>query len=173
MRPWLLLAVACVVPSFSAVGCLTGEACKPKIDPGAVFKVTLVQETATSDHCHLVDIPHLGPFQVTAADSKPTPDDPTCSLTPAVGPPEQTNLKIDSCEAAKTEMLGVYCQIEYKSTCPGFMTFFFKAMPGVTIDWNARSIDNVLFRVEDFAKICLPDLANCIDEYQVHLDRIN
>ena len=68
-------------------------------------------------------------------------------------------------------LLGVSCQITYPSSCPGLMRLYFFA--DGPVDWTANVITGLHYRVADQAISCLPDIANCVDEYSVRLDRVN
>jgi hypothetical protein len=160
-------------PTQSSGGSIAGGAggsseCDPPIPEGTVFKVSVLQETASSDRCHIVNAAGISPFTITAGKT----EDPECSTTPAVAPPKQTDVVIVSCVPAAHAMLGVYCHMVYKAGCDGHMLFSFVAPPGTDPNWGGAVIDNVLFRIEDYSPNCFADSSNCLDEYTAELERV-
>jgi hypothetical protein len=169
-----LMAVLAVVGSGLAGGCSDSLECKPAMPPGAVYQATLLNETATSDACHIVEMRAMA-FPVTVGKTEPTVSRQDCSVTPAAAPPEQVSIDINvvSCVPSDTEMLGVYCQIQYRTGgCDGHMLFYFAAPPSAHVDWSAREINNVVFRIQDFSPNCFENQSNCLDEYAAKLVRI-
>lgn len=155
----LMLGGACSSPT---------EDCAPPIPAGTRFRVILGSETASSDRCHIVQ--PLSTFDVTAAAADATTPGARCQYAPAAWAPQQTSVNIANCTMQADEMLATYCDFTYKSSCPGNIKFSFTAPPGV--DWNAPIIDGAIFRIRDYASSCLPDTANCLDEWSVRLERI-
>lgn len=154
-----------------AGGCSDNLDCKPIMQQGAVYKATILAETATSDACHIVTATRMSPFSVTVGKTEPTADRPDCSVTPAAAPPEQIDVQILSCEPAETDMLGVYCKILYKAGCDGHMLFSFAAPENTAVNWSAPVIEGVLFRIADFSPNCFADKSNCLDVYTAKLER--
>ena len=153
----------------AAGGTAGGAECAPPIAEGTAFRVTVLQETSTSDKCHVINAARLSPFTITAGKT----DASQCSTTPAVGPPEQNDVTIVSCVPPPEDaMLGTYCQIVYKAGCDGHMLFSFRAPSGVTVDFGAPVVEGAQFRIQDFSPNCFSDQSNCLDEYVVRLERL-
>jgi hypothetical protein len=170
-----LMTAFLALGSGLAGGCSDSLECKPIMPEGAVYKATILVETATSSKCHVVQATRMSPFQVTAGKTQPTATRSDCSVTPAAAPPPaDLDVAIDlaSCVGSETEMLGVYCGITYKAGCPGHMLSYFTAPANANINWGAPVIDNVLFRIQDFSPNCFSDQSNCLDEYTARLERI-
>ncbi|MFZ5892920.1 MAG: hypothetical protein ACOY0T_17805 [Myxococcota bacterium] len=165
--------VLALVACLGAAGCSASADCKPAIESGTTFKVTVMSETANSDKCHIIDIPQISPFKVQAAKTEPTYQHPDCSVTPMAAPPAQMDVIIKDCIPGTSDMLSLYCNIQYPATCDGSMSFWFAGEKDKPVDWKAPVIENVFFRVKDDAPSCLPDIANCFDEYLVKLERQN
>jgi hypothetical protein len=164
--------LALALGSSLASACSAPIECNPPIPAGAVYKVTLTSETPNSDGCHIVKAMLISPFMLTVGKAEATNVDPSCKNSPAAGAPTQTDVLIQSCLPSESDMLGVYCQIQYRSSCEGAMSFYFQNPPGASVDWTSNVIDGAIFRVQDFAARCLPDLANCTDEYTARLERM-
>lgn len=158
--------------SLAAGACSSPIECTPPVAAGTVYKVTLQAETSTSNKCHVVDGFRMSPFTVTVGQPTATNDNPSCTSSPATSAPLQYSVKIGDCVPKESGMLGIYCAIEYPSTCSGHISFYFTTPPGQNVNWNDSVITNALFRVEDRATDCLPDIANCIDEYTAKLERV-
>jgi hypothetical protein len=158
--------------SATAGACSSPIECTPPVPAGAVYQVTLKSETANSDKCHVVDGLMMSPFTLTVGKAQATDSNPSCTSSPAVSAPLQHDVKIVQCVPKESDMLGVYCTIQYPSTCDGHISFYFTAPPGGSVNWNDSVITNALFRVEDRATSCLPDIANCLDEYTAELKRV-
>jgi hypothetical protein len=170
-----LIATLLVLGGGLAGGCSDSLECKAVMPEGAVYKATILAETATSNKCHVVQATRMSPFQVTAGKTEPTTTRSDCSVTPAAGPlPADLDVAIDapSCVPSETEMLGVYCGITYKAGCPGHMLSYFAAPANTNVNWSAAVIDNVLFRIQDFSPNCFSDQSNCLDEYTARLERV-
>lgn len=172
-RLFLGSIVCALLVSAGVGGCSSAPSCDPEIKSGTKFKVTVIKETDKSDGCHVIKVSEFNPFTVSAAKTEPTVDHPDCSVIPADKPPPQDDVFIEKCEPGKTDMLSIFCEIQYPSKCDGAMTFSFAGEKDKVVDWTAPVIDNVYFRIEDKAVSCLPDVANCFDEYQVKLERQN
>ncbi|MGC4093549.1 MAG: hypothetical protein QM756_37755 [Polyangiaceae bacterium] len=162
----LLAATACVA-------CSTGGDCKPTIPSGTNFKITVLEETSRSQKCHVVDIPQISPFQISAAKTEATAQNPSCEVTPAAAPPVQEDILIQGCSPMESGMLGVQCAVQYEAKCTGNMSFWFAAPEGKVVDWTASVIDGVYFDVQDDAPGCLDNINNCFDQYLVKLERLN
>lgn len=179
-RASLRFARGALMTAFFALGsglsgCSDSLDCKPIMPEGAVYKATILVETAASSKCHVVQATRMSPFQVTAGKTQPTPTRSDCSVTPAAAPPPadlDVAIDLSSCVASESEMLGVYCGITYKAGCPGHMLSYFAAPGNANINWGAPVIDNVLFRIQDFSPNCFSDQSNCLDEYTAKLERI-
>jgi hypothetical protein len=168
-RAALALVVATLGAGLSG-GCSDNLDCKPAMQAGAVYKATLVGETTNSDACHIVAATRMSPFNVTVGSSEPTASRRDCSVTPAASAPQQLDVTVLNCVPGQEGMLGVYCQIIYKAGCDGHMQFYFTSANPV--NWGAPVIDNILFRIQDFAPNCFGDASNCLDEYAARLERI-
>ncbi|HET9934684.1 MAG TPA: hypothetical protein VFQ35_28460 [Polyangiaceae bacterium] len=167
-------SVACALcVSAGLGGCSTAASCDPEIKSGTKFKVTVIKETDKSDKCHVIKVSEFSPFMVSAAQTQPTVEHPDCSVIPAADPPPQDDVFIEGCTPGKADMLSIFCEIRYPSKCDGSMTFSFVGEKDKVVDWTAPVIENVYFHIEDKAVSCLPDIANCFDEYQVKLERQN
>ena len=158
--------------SAGAGACSAPIECTPPVPAGAVYRVTLQAETPGSDKCHVVDGFMMSPFNLTVGKAHATDANPSCTSSPAVTAPVQRDVTIVQCVPKESDMLGVYCTIQYESTCDGHMSFYFTSPPGQYVDWNANTITNALFRIEDRATSCLPNIANCLDEYTAKLERL-
>jgi hypothetical protein len=167
-----LLVLTLVLGSSLVGGCSDSLKCEPPIPDGAQFKVTLLGETTHSQACHVVDPTRFSPFVVTAAKTEPTIDHPDCSSVAAVSPPQQLDVTIESCTADDRYMLGIECNIEYKSACTGTIWFVFAAPDPTAVNWQAPVIDNVLFQIQDKPNNCLGGVSDCVDEYAVRLERM-
>lgn len=143
--------------------------CNPPVPPGAQYKVTVVRETDSSDKCHIANL--NSSFTITANNEEPAAGTSSCTMTPAYWAPTQSGMRVVRCQPSGTHMLGTECEMEYPSSCEGLVKFYFFAPAGVQVDWSAQRIENVVFRVEDQVINCIPNLARCIDEYQVILER--
>lgn len=163
--------LALALGSSMASACSAPIECTPPIPEGAIYQVTLTSETPASDACHIVKAMMMSPFMLTVGKAEATNVDPSCKYSPAAGAPTQTDVLIQSCLPSEHDMLGVYCQIQYRSSCDGAISFYFQNPPDKTVDWSANVIDGAIFRVQDYATRCLPDLANCTDEYVARLER--
>ena len=162
----------CAFFSFAAVpGCSGAPDCHPEIASDSKFKVTVMSETDRSDKCHVINVSEISPFVIEAAKTEPTAEHPDCSVTPAAAPPTQDDVIIKSCIPGTSDMLSLYCNIQYPATCDGNMAFSFAGDKDKPVDWTAPVIENVYFRIQDLAPSCLPDIANCFDEYKVKLER--
>lgn len=144
--------------------------CDPPVPPGAQYRVTVHGETPMSDGCHLAQLDNS--FVITAASQEPAAGTASCTMTPANWAPAQRGLQVVRCQPSGTQMLGTMCEMKYPSTCEGLVSFYFSAAAGAAVNWSAPRIENVVFRVEDSILGCIPNLAGCIDEYHVTLDRI-
>jgi hypothetical protein len=153
---------------FSA--CSATPDCSPPIAAGTTFKVTVMSEP--QQNCHVVKIPQISPFQISAAKTEPTALHPDCAVTPAAAPPSQNDVIIKSCIPGNSDMLSISCEVQYPATCSGTMTFSFTAPKDRIVDWNAPVIEGVTFQVVDHAPNCLDNLNNCWDKYVVRLDRV-
>ena len=142
--------------------------CTQVIPEGTKFRVTLLGETDRSDQCHIVNLLNHSPFELVAGKAEP----PTCEAIPATAAPPQDGAQIISCVPDHSDMLGITCSIEYRGGCRGSLKLAFST-DDATIDWSSPRIDNAIYIVEDFAPSCLPDLANCHDEYSARLERTN
>jgi len=140
---------------------------------GTTFKVSVLSETPNSQKCHVINVPLISPFQISAAKTEPTATHPDCSVTPAAAPPVQNDVILDSCIPGTSDMLSIFCRVQYKATCVGSMSFWFSAPKDQSVDWKAPTINNVFFRVQDDSPGCLDNINNCFDEYLVRLDRLN
>lgn len=158
--------------SAAAGACSAPIECTPPVPPGTVYRVTLQAETPASDKCHVVDALMISPFTLTVGKPQATDNNPSCTSSPASSAPLQHDVKIVHCVPKESDMLGVYCTIQYPSTCDGHISFYFTAAPGTSVNWSDNLITNALFRVEDRATSCLPDVANCLDEYTAKLERV-
>jgi hypothetical protein len=167
--------VALGVGLFS--GCSDALECKPPVPEGAVYKVTIMNETPNSDECHLVNALLMSPFSLTVQKTEPTAARPDCSVTPASAPTEQldvlsSELSINRCSGNENSMLGQYCEITYSSGCQGHMQYYFLPAAGAAVNWSDSVIGNVLFRVEDFPGTCFSNHSKCVDEYSAKLERM-
>lgn len=142
--------------------------CNPPIPPGARYKVTVLQETPESDGCHIVNLQST--FEISAAQDTST--ESSCMMTPANWAPDQRGIQVIRCEPSSSEMLGTECEMKYPSLCQGQINFYFYAPVGIPVNWGAPRIEGARFRIADYASECLPDQANCLDEYAVLLERI-
>lgn len=159
--------------SAGAGACSAPIECTPPVPAGTVYRVTLQAETPRSMKCHVVDGLMMSPFTLTVGKAQATDTNPSCTSSPATAAPLQHDVKIVQCVPKASDMLGVYCAIQYPSTCDGHISFYFTAAPGTVVNWNEKLITNALFRVEDRATSCLPDVANCLDEYTAKLERVD
>jgi hypothetical protein len=160
---------------FSAisVACSAEAPCEPPIPEGAIYQVTLGADTEKSNKCHIVDTTRIRTFEIKASKTLPTMAQPSCSVTPASEPPPTQSIKIESCEPDSRDMLGVMCKIQYPSTCPGQMRFFFDEANGASVNWSSPQVNNIVFKVQDFMEeSCLGGIGNCTDEYAAQLVRI-
>lgn len=156
---------------LGAGGCSSELApCNPPVPPGSRYKVTILGETPTSEGCHIAVLDKT--FEVRAADADPSAGTERCALTPARWAPAQRGLTVVNCEPSSSHMLGTNCLMRYPSTCEGRVAFYFYAQPGQTVDWSAPVITNAVFRVEDTTMGCIPDRSDCLDEYNVILERM-
>lgn len=144
--------------------------CDPPIEPGAEYRVTVLRETPESNACHIVKLEPS--FRITAA-FRESLGGPSCTMTPAewAPDPEQKGVMVIDCEPSH-QMLGTECQMLYPSRCQGFINFYFYAPQNSAVDWSAPTIHGARFRVKDHVAGCIPDQANCLDEYDVQLDRM-
>lgn len=174
-RPRLILSgiLGALLASATVGGCSATPTCDPEIKGGTKFKVTVLNETSRSSKCHVVKVYEFNPFIIAAAKTQPTADHPDCSVIPAESPPPQDDVIIKGCTPGTTDMLSIFCDIEYPATCGGTMNFSFGGEANQVVDWTKPVIENVYFRIKDDARGCLPDIANCFDEYQVRLERQN
>lgn len=162
-----VLSVLCVALSGSCSSPI--PECNPPIEPGTQFNVTVVRETPESNACHIVVLKNQ--FLVTAARENSI-EGPSCTLTPANWAPTDTaGIQVIRCEPSH-QMLGTECEMKYPAACIGNVNFYFYAPPGSTVDWSAPTIQGVRFRVRDHVRGCIPDLADCLDEYEVNLQRM-
>lgn len=166
-------AVCALLASAALGGCSATPTCDPEIKSGTKFKVTVISETDRSSKCHVVKLYEINPFMISAAKTQPTVDHPDCSVIPAESPPPQDDVIIKGCSPGTSDMLSIFCDIQYPATCEGSMTFSFKGESNTVVDWTQPVIENVYFRIKDDARGCLPDIANCTDEYKVKLERQN
>lgn len=171
------LTAAVVVGAGLFSGCSDALECKPTLPEGAVYKVTIMNETGNSDECHLVNALLMSPFSLTVQKTEPTSARPDCSVTPASAPTEQldvlsSELSINRCGPNESSMLGQYCEITYSSGCQGHMQYYFVPVPGASVNWSDSVINNVLFRVEDFPGTCFSNHSRCLDEYSAKLERM-
>jgi hypothetical protein len=167
-----LSGVVCALVSCAvAPGCSGSGDCHPEIARGTKFKVTVMSETEHSDGCHVIKVSEFNPFIIEAAKTEPTVDNQDRSVTHAESQPPQYDIVIESCLPGRSDMLSLSCNIEYPSKCDGNMSFSFGGENNKPIDWTAPVIENVYFRIQDRAQSCLPDIANCFDEYKVKLER--
>ena len=144
----------------------SGGACEAAIAPGTTYRVTVLNETADSDRCHVILVTPISPFEVTAGEPQP----PDCSIVPAKAPPPQTSVAISTCFPSRSGILGVVCNMTYPSKCTGSVSFSFVASEAT--DFNAKVIEGLTYEVADHAPSCLPDIANCVDRYRVQLERV-
>lgn len=183
-RAGLRLAARCAgtallvaLGSGLAGGCSDALECKPTLPEGAVYKVTLLEETPKSAACHVVAAKNMSPFLLTVGKTEPNRARPDCSVTPAAAAPAQLDdaseqLRIISCSPSETQMLGLYCEIEYKAGCLGHVHIYFAAPPEANVNWGAPVIDGLLFQVADQSPACFADFSNCVDEYKAKLERM-
>lgn len=156
---------------LGSAACSSGlEDCDPPVPPGARYKVTVLGETEASAKCHIATLQPT--FEITAATEHPGSGRSSCKLTPAEWAPQQQGLQVVSCTPDQAQMLGTNCEMKYPSTCPGLVNFYFYQPGGVTVNWAAPRIENVLFRIQDTVTGCIPNIANCLDEYRVVLERL-
>jgi hypothetical protein len=138
-----------------------------------VYRVTLGPETVRSHKCHVVRPDSMPPqFTVVAAQPDPERGQQACYTTPASEAPPQQSIQLLTCDGAVSEQLGTYCQMRYESTCEGMIWFYFDTPAGAPqVNWEAPVIDAV-FKIKDATVGCLPNIANCIDEYAARLERL-
>jgi hypothetical protein len=159
--------------SVLAMGCSAEAPCEPPIPEGARYQVILGTDTMASNKCHIVDTSRIRTFEVKASKTRPTIDQPSCTVTPGAEPPPTQSIKIESCTPDSRDMLGVMCDIQYPSTCPGKMRFYFDEANGASVNWSAPQVDNIVFKVQDYMEeSCLGGIGNCTDEYTAQLVRI-
>jgi hypothetical protein len=163
----------CLLTCLGFAACSPAPDCAPEIEKGTTFKVTVLSETANSQKCHVIDVPQLSPFQISAAKTEPTATHPDCSVTPAAAPPVQHDVILDACIPGTSDMLSIFCRVKYEASCMGYISFWFAPPKDQIIDWKASTIDNVLFQVKDDSPGCLDNINNCFDQYLVRLDRLN
>jgi hypothetical protein len=168
--------VALLALGSSAGGCSPAADCKPPIPEGTRYKVTLISELTDSaaTGCHVIDVQWIPTFEVKAARTEPTAEHPTCSVTPADGPPAgQQSVKIEQCIPDYADMLGITCDIEYENECHGKMSFYYEGLPNQTVDWSAPVILNALLVITDNSPTCFGGESNCTNKYTVRLDRLD
>jgi hypothetical protein len=143
--------------------------CNPPIPAGAKYRVTVLGETPESHKCHIVTLRNT--FEITAAHDDPTAMHSSCNMTPANWAPDATGIQVIRCSPSASAMLGTNCEMQYPSRCAGQIEFYFYAPVGTAVNWSAPRIEGARFRIQDYASECLPAPANCLDEYNVLLER--